>query len=102
MSSPKRPTRSDDSGTLLILLVLMFLAVGFLALTAMILPGAFGFLTVLLGLFLFGALHYVLWGWWLGKPRKDGQQQSGNDPQPGGRAIDDEEASGRVSESRVP
>jgi len=80
----------------------MFLAVGFLALTAMVIPAAFGFLAVLLGLFLFGALHYVLWGWWLGKPRGDGRQRSESVPRTGGQEIDDDEASSRVSESRVP
>jgi threonine/homoserine/homoserine lactone efflux protein len=71
MTSPRRSSRSGSSGTLLAVFVLMLLAVAFLGLTAMIMPGAFGFLAVLLGLFLFVSLHYLLWGWWLGKPKPE-------------------------------
>ena len=72
MNAPRRSSNSGNSGTLLALAVLMILAVAFLALTAMIMPGAFGFLAVLLGMFLFVSLHYLLWGWWLGKSEPGG------------------------------
>jgi hypothetical protein len=75
MTSPRRPSRSGNSGTLLALFGLMVLASGFLALTAMIVPAAFGFLAVLLGLFLFVSLHYLLWGWWLGKSKPVGDDE---------------------------
>lgn len=86
MTSPRRPSNSGNAGTLMALAALMVLAVGFLALTAMIMPAAFGFLAVLLGLFLFVSLHYLLWGWWLGKPKVDDEhtpresEESGSDP----------------------
>jgi hypothetical protein len=79
MNPPRRPAGSGNSGTLLALAVLMILAVGFLALTAMIMPGAFGFLAVLLGLFLFVSLHYLLWGWWLGKSKPRGDAEPPRD-----------------------
>ena len=64
----RRPSGSGNAGTLIALLGIIAIALGLLALIAMIMPGAFGFLAVLFGIFLFGALHYVLWGWWLAKP----------------------------------
>jgi hypothetical protein len=81
MPPPRRSTNSGNSGTLLALSGLMILAVGFLALTAMIVPGAFLFLLVLFGLFLFVSLHYLLWGWWLGKPQpRDDDEPSRKTP----------------------
>jgi len=51
------------------LLGLIVVGMGILALLSLILPGgAFGILIVLFGFFLFGALHYILWGWWMTKP----------------------------------
>ena len=51
--------------TVLALLGLMAIGAGLLGLTALVLPQAFGFLAVILGFFAFGAIHYLLWGWWL-------------------------------------
>ena len=28
-------------------------------------PQAFGFLAVIVGFFAFGAINYLIWGWWL-------------------------------------
>jgi hypothetical protein len=59
-----RPAQSS-APTILALLGLLAIAAGFLGLTALVLPQAFGLLAVVLGFFAFGAIHYLLWGWWL-------------------------------------
>ncbi len=38
---------------------------GLLGLTALVMPQAFGFLAVIVGFFAFGAINYLIWGWWL-------------------------------------
>jgi hypothetical protein len=59
-----RPPQSN-APTLLALLGLLAIAGGFLGLVALVLPQIFGLLAVVLGFFAFGAIHYLLWGWWL-------------------------------------
>lgn len=51
--------------TVLALLGLLGVAGGLLLLSALVLPQVFGFLAVVVGFFAFGAIHYLLWGWWL-------------------------------------
>jgi hypothetical protein len=41
------------------------IGIGLLGLTALVLPQAFGFLAVIVGFFAFGAINYLIWGWWL-------------------------------------
>jgi len=64
---PRRPSGSSNSGTFLALFALLVVAAGLLALTAMVTPAVFGFLIVVFGFVFYGALHYVLWGWWVGR-----------------------------------
>ena len=85
------PKRSSNSGTLLALAALMVPAVGLLALTAMIMPKAFGFLLVVLGLFLFVGLHYLVWGWWLGKRPLGGDEPTDDRRSSPGAADADED-----------
>jgi hypothetical protein len=59
-----RPEQSN-APTILALLGLLALAAAFLGLVALVLPQIFGLLAVVLGFFAFGAIHYLLWGWWL-------------------------------------
>jgi hypothetical protein len=51
--------------TVLALLALLAVGIGLLGLTALVLPQAFGFLAVIVGFFAFGAINYLIWGWWL-------------------------------------
>ena len=55
----------SNSPTILALLGLLAVAAGLLGLIALVLPQVFGFVAVVLGFFAFGAIHYLLWGWWL-------------------------------------
>lgn len=59
-----RPQQSN-APTILALLGLLAIAGGLLGLVALVLPQIFGLLAVVLGFFAFGAIHYLLWGWWL-------------------------------------
>jgi hypothetical protein len=59
-----RPPQSN-APTILALLGLLAIAAGLLGLVALVLPQIFGLLAVVLGFFAFGAIHYLLWGWWL-------------------------------------
>jgi hypothetical protein len=58
----------SNAPTILALLGLLGVAGGLLGLSALVLPQVFGLLAVVLGFFAFGAIHYLLWGWWL-RPR---------------------------------
>jgi hypothetical protein len=59
-----RPQQSN-APTILALLGLLAIAAGLLGLVALVLPQVFGLLAVVVGFFAFGAIHYLLWGWWL-------------------------------------
>jgi hypothetical protein len=59
-----RPPQSN-APTILALLGLLAMAGALLGLVALVLPQIFGLLAVVLGFFAFGAIHYLLWGWWL-------------------------------------
>jgi hypothetical protein len=59
-----RPAQSN-APTILALLALLAVGAGLLGLTALVLPQAFGFLAVIIGFFAFGAINYLIWGWWL-------------------------------------
>ena len=63
-----------DGGTLLVLFGLLVLGGGLLGLMAMVAPQLLGVILIVGGFLGFGALHYLIWGWWLGphlsKPSK--------------------------------
>lgn len=65
MNDRRRADSRRNAGTLLALFGLLAIAIGLIALCAMVLPQIFGFVAVVLGLFCFGVLHYLLWGWWM-------------------------------------
>lgn len=79
MNQRRRPRDSANAGTLLALLALLMVAGGLLGLTVMVMPRAIGFLAVLVGFFCFGALHYLLWGWWLKPDPGDDPDEPGAD-----------------------
>lgn len=60
-----RGTEPSNVPTVLALLGLLAVAAGLLGLSALVLPQVFGLLAVVLGFFAFGAIHYLLWGWWM-------------------------------------
>ena len=85
-----RPTQGN-APTILALLGLLAVAAGLLGLTALVLPQVFGFLAVVLGFFAFGAIHYLLWGWWLRPvPIDDDEEQKPLRPAADPRQADDE------------
>ena len=61
MSGPAQ----SNAPTILALLGLLAVGAGLLGLVALVLPQVFGLLAVVLGFFAFGAIHYLLWGWWM-------------------------------------
>jgi hypothetical protein len=62
---PRKEPGSSNGGTALALLALLLVAGGLFGLGMLILPDLFFFPVVVFGLFCFGAIHYLLWGWWL-------------------------------------
>jgi len=71
--------------TVLALLGLLGVAGGLLGLTALVLPQVFGFLAVVVGFFAFGAIHYLLWGWWMRPIPIDDDAES-----PNGASVENE------------
>jgi hypothetical protein len=65
-----------NTATLLALLFLIAAALGFILLTAIVLPAFLGVVAVVMGLFAFGTLHYVLWGFWLGGGSPDAEDDA--------------------------
>ncbi len=61
-----------DAATFVALGGLLTLGGGLLALCAMVLPNLFGVLAVGFGFFLFGSVHYLLWGWWFPRGPRSG------------------------------
>jgi hypothetical protein len=75
-----RPQQSN-APTILALLGLLAIAALLLGLVALVLPQVFGLLAVVVGFFAFGAIHYLLWGWWLRPvPIKDDPDADGPPP----------------------
>lgn len=64
-------SESRDVGTWIALFGLAVVAVCLLGLMAMVAPHLLGVFAILAGFLGFGALHYVLWGWWLGPMMKE-------------------------------
>ncbi len=65
MSDDERNKREADQRTLLALAMLVFAALGLLALAALVMPHLLGVILVVGGLLVFGTGHYLVWGWWL-------------------------------------
>jgi CHASE2 domain-containing sensor protein len=70
MTPPRRPRPSREQkptsgGTALALLALLAVTGGLIGLGTLVMPQVFGIVGVVFGFFCFGAIHYLLWGWWL-------------------------------------
>lgn len=59
-------SESRDIGTWLAIFGLLVLAACLLGLMAMVAPHLLGIVLILAAFVSFGALHYLIWGWWLG------------------------------------
>lgn len=64
-----------DLGTWGALFGLVVIAIGLLGLVAMVAPQLLGIALVIGGFIGFGSLHYLLWGWWLGRRLTDDQAE---------------------------
>jgi len=62
---PRKEKEPSGGGTALALLALLAIAGLLIGLGAMVMPQVFGLPAVVFGFFCFGAIHYLLWGWWL-------------------------------------
>ncbi len=58
-------TRKRNLATYTALLGLMLMALGLLALSAMVLPQILGIVAVISGFVVFVAFHYLVWGHWM-------------------------------------
>lgn len=66
---------------MLALLALLAVGGGLVGLTALVMPAALGFVAVVFGFFCFGAIHYLLWGWWMPRVTRnenDREENEGN------------------------
>lgn len=80
---PERPSVVDaagsdgtkDAGTWIALGVLFVIGGSLLGLMALVTPHLLGVVLVVGGFIGFGALHYVLWGWWLRKTLIDAESE---------------------------
>lgn len=64
-------SESRDVGTWVAVFGLAILAMCLLGLMAMVAPHLLGVFGIVAGFLGFGALHYVVWGWWLGPLMKE-------------------------------
>jgi hypothetical protein len=62
---PRKEPATSNGGTALALLALLVVAGGLVGLGMLIMPQVFYLPAVVFGFFCFGAIHYLLWGWWL-------------------------------------
>ncbi len=60
-----------NAATLMALVGLIFLGACLVGLVALVTPAALGIVVVVFGFFLVGAFHYVTWGWWFMRSRRD-------------------------------
>ncbi len=64
MPQTQRKDERRDAGTLLAVMILLLISAGLVGLAALVMPQIIGLLVVVFGFFCFGAIHYVIWGWW--------------------------------------
>lgn len=72
---PRATDAKRNAATCLALVGMLLVGAGLLALTAMVLPQIRGLILVAGGLGLFIALHFVTWGWWLGRMRAEDEPE---------------------------
>lgn len=80
MSDEDQSRNEADQRTLIALVLVMFCALLLLALMALVLPHLLGVVIVVGGMLLFGAGHYVVWGWWLPQFLKRQDESDPTDP----------------------
>ena len=73
MREPRTP-RTSNAATLIALLALILMALAFLALVVFVWPAALGFVAVIAAVVLFVSFHYLTWGWWLQRARRDEEE----------------------------
>lgn len=61
---PRKEKNPGNSGTALALFALLVVAGALIGLGTLVMPQVFGLPAVIFGFFCFGAIHYLLWGWW--------------------------------------
>ena len=55
-----------NSGTLLVLMLLVGVTLALIFLMSMVLPSIAGILFLFAAFYVFVSFHYLVWGWWLG------------------------------------
>lgn len=73
-------SETRDLATWGALLGLSVMAICLLGLMAMVAPHVFGIALILFGFLGFGALHYLLWGWWLRPTLTTAKEEEEQDP----------------------
>lgn len=79
MSDEERQQKEADQRTLMALVMLVFCSLSLLLLVGLVIPGLLAVVLVLGGMILFGATHYVVWGWWLPQYLKRRNGNEGGD-----------------------
>ena len=77
----RRGERSRGAGTFLGVVFLAAFAIGLVAMAALVMPDIVYLAAVVLGCFIFGWLHYLLWGRWLSRMRPPDGGPSDEDPE---------------------
>lgn len=73
------PSDPRDAATFTVLIGLLVLAGGLLGLMAMVAPHVLGVVLIVGGFVGFGAVHYLVWGWWLGPHLAKGEDAENRD-----------------------
>ncbi|MFO0918490.1 MAG: hypothetical protein U0872_09270 [Planctomycetaceae bacterium] len=66
-----RSPAEQDAGTWAAVFALAVVGLGLLGLAALVTPHLLGIMLVVGGFVGFGAFHYLVWGWWLGRRFSD-------------------------------
>ena len=66
MNDDEKSKSEADQRTYIALVAIIVIAHSLLGVMALVLPQLFGVVLVVGGIGWFAAMHYVVWGWWLG------------------------------------
>lgn len=61
---PRKEKKPGNTGTALALIALLTVTGGLIGLGTLVMPQVFALPAVVFGFICFGAIHYLLWGWW--------------------------------------
>ena len=79
-SSPPDPPASNRRSLVPVILAILFFSLVSLVLVFLTL-GSFGLILLAAGsLFLVAGLHYLVWGWWLGRVIREEESDEENEP----------------------